>query len=156
MQLRLHINLDVTDLEAAVNFYGAVFACPPTKRYDDYANFRLEEPALHLALVVQPRRAREGNQHFGIELFDISALAAWQSRIEAARLPMRIEQSITCCYAVADKFWLMDPDGHEWEFWVRSDEADSMHGPTQQSQEACCAPGSERTVALAEKTSCCG
>lgn len=36
MQLRLHISLDVTDLEAAVNFYGAVFAFLPTKRYDDY------------------------------------------------------------------------------------------------------------------------
>lgn len=150
MQPRPHISLDVTDLEAAINFYSAVFACLPTKRYDDYANFRLEEPALHLALVVQTQSTREGNQHFGIELFDLSALAAWQARMEAAQLPMRVEQSVTCCYAIADKFWLIDPDGHEWEFWVRSDEAEAMHGPREAEPDVCCSPQ------MPAVTQCCG
>ncbi|MEO0605737.1 MAG: hypothetical protein AAF211_30170 [Myxococcota bacterium] len=33
---------------------------------------------------------------------------------------------MTCCYAVGDKFWATDPDGHEWELWVRTADAESM------------------------------
>ncbi len=158
MQYRPHISLDVANLEAAVRFYCAVFGVAPTKHYPDYANFRLESPAIHLALVVNSERNPEtkGSEHFGVELFDRDALAKWQEQVEAAGIVPRIEQSVTCCYAVADKFWLRDPDGHEWEFWVRSDEADSMHGrPTVQVEEpaACCNPV---TVAGAMKMSCCG
>jgi hypothetical protein len=29
---------------------------------------------------------------------------------------------------MADKFWLKDPDGHAWEFWVHIAEADRMQG----------------------------
>ncbi|MBC8123590.1 MAG: VOC family protein [Gemmatimonadaceae bacterium] len=158
MQYRPHISLDVADLEAAVRFYCAVFGVAPTKRYLDYAHFRLESPALHLALVVNPDRdlRARGNEHFGIELFDRDALAKWQGQVEATGIVPRLEQSVTCCYAIADKFWLTDPDGHEWEFWVRSDEADSMHGQGQSTIRVpepvvCCA-----TVAAAAKISCCG
>jgi len=144
MNFRPHISLEVADLEAAVQFYRLVFDQEPTKRYSDYANFRLESPPLHLALVHAPERSavRPGNEHFGIELFDRDALHGWQQRLVAAGLPLRIEQQVTCCYAVGDKFWITDPDAHEWEFWVRSEEADAMHGPTQQiGQPAqCCVP----------------
>ena len=58
-------------------------------------------------------------------------------------MPYRVEEQVTCCYAVANKFWLTDPDGHEWEFWVRTDEADSMHGETAETDAVgCCAPSS--------------
>ncbi len=139
MQFRIHVSLDVSDLGAAVQFYQTIFGVAPTKYYDDYANFRLEQPALHLALVHQPDQGSRsrGDEHFGVEIFNSQILQAWQQRVEAAGIVPLIEQGVTCCYAVANKFWVQDPDGHRWEFWVRTDEADSMHDP-QPAAVTCC------------------
>ncbi len=139
MHFRPHISLDVTDLEAAVRFYQVIFGVEPTKRYPDYANFRLEYPALHLALVHRPDRdpSPRGDEHFGVEIFDPQTLHTWRERVEAAGVTPRIEQQVTCCYAVGDKFWVQDPDGHEWEFWVRTDEAETLYAP-QPAAVPCC------------------
>ncbi|UFP96836.1 ArsI/CadI family heavy metal resistance metalloenzyme [Gloeobacter morelensis] len=154
MEFRPHISLNVADLEASVRFYRTVFAAEPTKHYTDYANFRLEKPALHLALVAQPGhvRSRGGGEHFGIEMFDAGQLAHWQSRAEAAGLPMRTESAVTCCYAVGNKFWLTDPDGNDWEFWVRTDEAQAMHSENRPQEQTCCAAA---PAALPAKQTCC-
>jgi catechol 2,3-dioxygenase-like lactoylglutathione lyase family enzyme len=53
MQFCPHISLDIADLDASVHFYSAVFATKSMKQRGDYANFRLEELPLHLALVSQ-------------------------------------------------------------------------------------------------------
>lgn len=148
---------NVTDLDASIRFYSSVFGIEPTKRRDDYANFRSLEPPLHLALVSHPGHQLLGpssNQHFGIELFEDSQLHVWREQVVSAGLVPRLEESVTCCYAVADNFWLQDPDGNEWEFWVRKDEADSMHG----EEAGCCAPeccAPEPQVQGPVKTACC-
>ncbi len=145
MKFRPHISLEVTNLAAAVQFYETVFATEATKLHTDYANFRLEAPALHLSLILEPTKTpTTTGQHFGVELFDEADLDAWQQRITEAGLVPRLETAVTCCYAIANKFWLRDPDGHEWEFWVRQAEATLMHG----EPVACCAP-------IATPT-CCG
>ena len=70
MKTRIHISLEVQDLEKSVEFYSKVFGIDPTKLKEDYANFRLEEPQLHLALNVNDRAetAFRTNQHFGVEI----------------------------------------------------------------------------------------
>lgn len=155
MKARTHINLSVADLNASVDFYSKVFNTAPTKLRSDYANFRLEEPvALHLALVHQPGLSRttmdhSNGQHFGVELFADAELSTWKERVKAAGiLPHLEEEAVTCCYAVADKFWLQDPDGNAWEFWVRhDDEGQTLFSSTE--AVACCAP------AEPEESSCC-
>jgi hypothetical protein len=47
----------------------------------------------------------------------------------------------TRVHATANKFWTKDPDGHEWEFWVRHGDADVMHEAPKAAAKACCAPG---------------
>ena len=151
METRVHVSLEVSDLDRSVAFYTALFAREPSKRKADYANFRMEGPNLHLALVQMPGRISEAagsNRHYGIELFDDLKLAEWLKAAQAAGLEPRIEMGATCCYAVADKFWARDPDGHEWEFWVRHDEAETMHAPEAKAETPaipkaarCCAPG---------------
>lgn len=148
METRVHISLEVANLNESIAFYKALFKQEPTKVQEDYANFRMEGPTLHLALVHTPNRQPEPantNRHFGIELFTSSSLAQWQTSAEAAGLKVRTEEQITCCYAVADKFWAHDPDGHAWEFWVRHEEANSMHGDAKvlaaPPKNQCCAPG---------------
>ena len=139
MRTRIHVNLEVGDLDRSVGFYEALFGTSATKRREDYANFRLDQPGLHLALVRAPDHAgRETDEHFGIELFEKDQLDAWRERSETRGLPVRIEEQVTCCYAVADKFWVADPDGNDWEFWVRTEEAEAMHEEAAEGE--CCAP----------------
>ena len=139
MQTRVHIHIHVRDLGRSTAFYETLFGQPASKRRPDYANFRLDEPALHLALAHEPgHESVSTEQHFGVELFDDQVLADWRGRVAA--LAPRIEQQVTCCYAVADKFWVRDPDGNEWEFWVRHEEAEAMHAPSDPASEGCCAP----------------
>lgn len=144
MKTRIHVNVNVADLDRSIAFYTRLFGAGPAKVRADYANWRLDEPALHLALVSKPdHRKDHGGEHFGIELFATEDLHAWRGRVEAAGVTPRIEEQVTCCYAVADKWWAADPDGNEWEFWVRSDDAEAMHGdmPLETaSGSTCCAP----------------
>jgi catechol 2,3-dioxygenase-like lactoylglutathione lyase family enzyme len=126
--MRVHISLNVTSTGRSRAFYAALFGCPASKVETDYANFRLDEPPIHLAL--QGGRSVEcaGGGHFGIELPDHDALAVWRNRLRQAGLPVTAEDGAACCYARGDKLWLTDPDGHRWEVWVRTGEHDSMGG----------------------------
>lgn len=135
MTQRIHISLPVTDLDRSIRFYETVFGHAPSKRKDDYANFRLDEPPIHLALSPGPSTDQTGRSHFGIELPDHDQLGIWRARATAAELPLRLEEGQTCCYAVADKFWVTDPDGHHWEVWVRTADGEAMYEPT----STCCA-----------------
>lgn len=126
--MRVHVSLPVTAIDRSVPFYSSLFGQSATKVREDYANFRLDQPALMLALVqsspgVDPSG---GARHYGVELPDGDVLAAFETRATQAGLPVRVERQVTCCYAVADKFWATDPDGNEWEFWVRTADAESM------------------------------
>ncbi len=127
--MRIHINLSVADLDRSIAFYTRLFGAGPSKVRGDYANWRLDEPGLHLALVHDPAFTKERTgEHFGVELMDEGDLASLQERVVESGVEVRTEEQVTCCYAVANKFWAADPDGNEWEFWVRSEDAESMHG----------------------------
>lgn len=145
METRVHISLEVSDIQKSIAFYSALFQREPSKVRADYANFRMEGPDLHLALVHVPNLKTEKvvSRHYGVELFSDDKLKLWLESAKRTGIKPRIEEEVTCCYAVANKFWAQDPDGNEWEFWVRKGEADSM--TANQSSEAkapaCCAPG---------------
>ena len=59
MKTRVHISLEVADLKKSVDFYSQLFLNPPSKLRNHYANFRLETPTMHLALVHKPGRKKE-------------------------------------------------------------------------------------------------
>ncbi len=143
--MRVHISVPVSNLSASIGFYQSLFGQPASKRRADYANFRLDEPGLHLALMASDVPPPAGDRHFGVELFDHDTLAAWQERATSAGLQLRIEEQISCCYALADKFWATDPDGNAWEFWVRTGESDDLAPPTreEQTKSNCCPSSSD-------------
>ena len=162
MGTRVHVSLEVSDLDKAVAFYSQLFQLSPTKLKSDYANFRMETPQLHLALVHNPRRSPEtpSNRHYGVELFADERLERWLSAAQKSGLETRVEDQTTCCYAVGNKFWARDPDGHEWEFWVRHADADTMGSDEPAAcgseESTCCAPESNLDAAAPEKkTACC-
>ncbi len=152
MKTRIHVSLSVSDITRSTEFYSLLFGATPTKTRDDYTNFRLDEPALHLALVHAPQHAEADAQarHFGVELFDQAELGTWRERLQNNGVMLKIEEQVTCCYAVADKFWAKDPDGNDWEFWVRTTEADKMH---ESDDAACCTP--EQVPASNDASACC-
>lgn len=141
MNMRVHISLNVKDLETSLKFYENLFGRPPTKVRGDYANFRLDRPAIHLALqpAEDPSKSTPvrttTHSHFGIELPDRETIDEWHERLRESGVEGRDEHDVVCCYARAEKIWLSDPDQNAWEIWVRTGEAERLHS----DENECCA-----------------
>ena len=135
-RMRIHLGLRVKDLEASLAFYRKMFDVAPAKVRPGYAKFEVLEPPVNLTLNASPGGpSGTGNvSHFGVQVKDTDAVAAAQKRLEAAGLATRSEAGTTCCHAVQDKAWVIDPDGNEWEFFVVLEDA----VPDGASEAACC------------------
>jgi len=132
--------LGVTDLAKAVDFYTALLGVAPSKTRDDYARFEPAVPSVNLSLNVTT--AAVGTrlpQHFGIQVGDTDAVAGARTRMESAGYAVRIEEDVTCCYAVSTKAWIADPDGHHWEVFVTTDD-DAPAAERAPEETPCCAP----------------
>ena len=132
--MRVHISLDTQSLANSLDFYSAMFGQPASKTKDGYANFRLEQPPIHLALQEKQSSHGVGVSHLGVELPDAATLQQWRHRLEESGVNFEVEDKARCCHAQADKLWLSDPDGYRWEIWVRTGEFEGM-GATRMSDE---------------------
>ena len=143
--MRIHVSLKVSSLENSIDFYSRLFGVSVSKTKEAYANFRLNEPPIHLALVQSDSTGSEGVSHLGIEVPDSDTLEEWHQRLAQSGTDFDVEDKARCCYAQADKLWLTDPDGYRWEIWVRTGEYDGI-GATrvaeesqEQTKSVCCA-----------------
>ena len=68
MSNKVHISLDVKDVDRSVRFYEAFFGQPAHKRRPGYANFDLDAPPLKLALNQHERPKGGSLNHMGIVL----------------------------------------------------------------------------------------
>jgi catechol 2,3-dioxygenase-like lactoylglutathione lyase family enzyme len=136
---RVQLALNVSDVEAAVEFYSRLFGVAPAKRRPGYANFAIDEPALKLVLIEHPAAPGTLN-HLGVEVGGSSEVAAAQGRLAGQGLETIAEEGVSCCYAVQDKVWASDPDGAPWEIYAVLADGDTM-GRTGAGKEAdvCCA-----------------
>jgi hypothetical protein len=126
---RLHISLDVTDIEASLPFYMVLFDARPTKRRADYVKFELAEPRLNITLNLHDQ-TRASSGHYGIQVKTSTAVRQATERLRAAGFAITEEAETACCYAVQSKIWVADPDGNRWEvFLVTEAEADEGCGP---------------------------
>ncbi|NIP18431.1 MAG: glyoxalase/bleomycin resistance/dioxygenase family protein [Xanthomonadales bacterium] len=148
--MKVHVSLKVASLERSKAFYSKLFGQETSKAREDYANFRLDEPPIHLALMEGEPACCSGLSHLGFELSDHGALDDWRSRLEKAGVGFVPEDEAACCYARADKLWIGDPDGYRWEIWVRTGEHDAM-GRAPVLEEIVRAENS----ACCEQTACC-
>ena len=119
---RVQLALNVTDLDAAVDFYSKLFAAEPAKRRPGYANFAIVEPPLKLVLIEggAERGAGVGGalNHLGVEVDSPEEVEAATRRLSAEGLEPDVQESTTCCYALQDKAWVKDPDGAPWEVYT--------------------------------------
>jgi catechol 2,3-dioxygenase-like lactoylglutathione lyase family enzyme len=118
---RVQLALNVSDIDAAVDFYGRMFGAAPHKRRPGYANFALESPPLKLVLIENAASAGSLN-HLGVEVPSTMDVADARNRLDAAALETRDEDDVVCCFARQDKVWVEDPDGASWEVYAITDD----------------------------------
>lgn len=115
---RLHVNLTVTELDASVSFYSALFAAQPTVLEDDYAKWMLDDPLVNFA--ISTHGSRQGVDHLGIQVESAAELGEVYERLQAAGGRVVEQGETTCCYARSEKNWTFDPQGIAWEtFFTR-------------------------------------
>ncbi|HKY76534.1 MAG TPA: ArsI/CadI family heavy metal resistance metalloenzyme [Acidimicrobiia bacterium] len=114
---RVQLALNVSDLDAAVEFYSKLFATEPAKRRPGYANFAVSSPPLKLVLMEGQGQPGTLN-HLGVEVGSTDQVAAAQQRLSGEGLNTATEDQVACCYAVQDKVWVDAPDGEPWEIYT--------------------------------------
>ena len=136
---RLHVALNVSDLEASKRFYEILFGVTPSKERPRYAKFEPRDPSVNLSLnqIDEPVAAAGGSAHFGVQVKSIASVHEAIERFQKAGIETITEEATTCCYAVQDKVWAVDPDGHRWEVFVvlQADVKDELY-----EQSGCCGP----------------
>jgi catechol 2,3-dioxygenase-like lactoylglutathione lyase family enzyme len=119
---RVQLALNVSDLDAAIDFYSKLFGASPAKLMPGYANFALAEPPLKLVLIENLEARGVGVvgalNHLGVEVSSTDAVHEATERLANEGLGTTVEVSTTCCYAVQDKVWVRDPDGVPWEVYT--------------------------------------
>ena len=115
--LRPHLALTVSDVERSIPFYRALFGAEPVKEKPGYAKFLPEWGPVNLALSQGGGPGTGPVNHLGLQLETTAEVMSQLDRVKAAGLPVREEMAVDCCHANQDKFWVVDPDGAEWEVY---------------------------------------
>jgi catechol 2,3-dioxygenase-like lactoylglutathione lyase family enzyme len=140
---RLQLALNVSDLDAAVEFYSKLFVTTPTKRYSDYANFAIADPPLKLVLIEKSDERISGTagalNHLGVEVATPDEVVSSSTRLSGDGLETTDQNGTACCYAVQDKVWVEDPDGAPWEVYAVLADAPAESGI--RGDGTCCAVG---------------
>jgi len=157
---RVQLALNVSDLEAAIDFYSKLFGTEPNKRMPGYANFAITEPPLKLVLIEGEVAGDDGVtgklNHLGVEVTSTNEVAAATARLSGEGLDTVTEERSTCCYAVQDKVWVRDPDGAPWEVYRVLEDAPAETGLN--GDGACCSTVSDTepvTVGATRSSTCC-
>ena len=114
---RVQLALNVTNLDAAIEFYSKLFATEPAKLRPGYANFAVENPPLKLILF-QGDGAGGTINHLGVEVESTEQVNEATVRLTGQGLDTLTEDEVACCYALQDKVWVTDPDGAKWEVYT--------------------------------------
>ncbi|MCU1378096.1 MAG: cadI [Acidimicrobiales bacterium] len=138
---RVQLALNVSDLDAAIEFYSKLFATTPAKVRPGYANFAVDEPPLKLVLIEGHGEPGTLN-HLGVEVASTDDVATAQARLTGEGLACATEEQVACCYAVQDKVWVDGPDKEPWEIYTVLGDVEM-------------AAGELRTVEPVEDALCC-
>jgi catechol 2,3-dioxygenase-like lactoylglutathione lyase family enzyme len=147
--MKMHVGINVTDLNESIEFYTKVFNLGPVKVKTDYAKFLLENPGLNFTLNLKDQVS--GNQvgHFGFQVENLEEVLQHKERLEKLGFFAREEMDVTCCYATQDKFWVTDPNGNEWEFFYTKSDVEFN------ATDSSCCTTQPVNVEIESSASCC-
>lgn len=163
MKTNMHVSLYVSDINKTIAFYTELFEQEPSKVKPGYAKFMLENPALVISFVENPSRVNPNFGHLGFQVATKEEVLTKLQSLKPKGMVSKEEMGTACCYAVQDKFWANDPDGHQWEvYYFHADSEFNDPKYADEASEACCiAPvdqaSEKKKIALAElnKEACC-
>ena len=99
---RVQLALNVSDIDAAVEFYSNLFGTEPAKRRPGYANFAIADPPLKLVLMEDHTARGRGTvgalNHLGVEVESTDEVTAATGRLGEKGLETEVEERTTCCY----------------------------------------------------------
>jgi len=165
--MKVHISLNVSDIEKSVDFYTRMFGTDPMKLIKSegeevkvpgseteieipksgYAKFDIADPPLNLALNERGVEAGGSLSHLGLQVDTSEKVHEFKQRWTDAGLVTADEMDVTCCYARQDKTWVQDPDGNEWEAFVVLENVESMD-----AKESACCDGDFVGISTSEST----
>ncbi len=106
---RIHVAIEVTNLERSLEFYRILFGVEPTKQRPGYVKFEPAEPSVNFTLNERTGARPDDNPecpspvaHYGVQVKSVEAVKAVDERFRAAGYSTRVEEQTTCCYAVQD------------------------------------------------------
>jgi catechol 2,3-dioxygenase-like lactoylglutathione lyase family enzyme len=142
MMKRMHIHIAVEELSKSIDFYSTMFGAEPTVEHDDYAKWKLNDPAVNFA--ISSRGQTSGLNHLGIQVDTETELEELSQRLDAAEMAAEKQQGAACCYAKSDKHWVLDPQGIAWESFYTLDNIPTFGDDTittpGSDPDACCIP----------------
>ena len=144
---RMHIHISVDNLQQGIDFYQVLFASEPDKLQEDYARWKLTDPAVTFA--ISTRSSHQGIDHLGIQVDEEDELQALRAQLSEGKVDTFGEGETICCYAQSDKSWIQDPAGVAWEVYRSMQDAPVFHEQATAGDTACCVP-------QAESSQCCG
>ncbi len=153
---RIHIHLTTGDLDKARDYYTTLFGQAPTLVHEDYLKWRLDDPAINLAVTPGHGSGQDtGVAHLGLDLEQPDDLSTLRERLGGAGYTELEEEGTHCCYAYSDKVWSQDGDGVVWEGFLTHGLAETRDG---EPAEACCQPqpGDASSGAKSERNCCAG
>ena len=150
---RVQLALNVTDLDASIEFYTKLFRTGPAKVRDGYANFAIADPPLKLILFAGVGEPGSLN-HIGVEVGSTDEVAAVIARANEVGMRQEVEENVSCCFALQDKTWIKGPD-NDWEFYTVLGDAPTMERNTNDEAEGCCTTDNEPAAVEASSPSRC-
>lgn len=139
-KMKVHISLNVKDINDSVEFYSKMLSAEPVKFFKEerkshsavsgemkeenaktnsgYAKFDIQNPPLNLVLNEVGFAAGGSLSHLGLQVESTDDVLGFKKRWEETGLFTVDEMEVDCCYAKQDKTWVRDPDGNEWEAFV--------------------------------------
>ena len=138
---RMHVSLYVSNLAETVDFYNTFFGQRADKIKSGYAKYVLNSPSLVISFVENKERVASNFGHLG---FQVETKVEMEQRLAIAKeqnIVHKEEIGTACCYAVQDKFWVNDPDGHQWEVYYFHEDVE-FNDPRYETEgaSACCIP----------------
>ena len=148
-----HVSLYVDDIDAAVAEYQRIFGIAPAKVRPGYAKFELADPPVIFSISVGGEPGTLS--HLGIRYPGTGEVASELARAKGEGLEMIEQEGVTCCYAKADKFWVVDADKVPWEMYTLLADVEAETADDPKLREFLNQKGSSSCAPTTPGTGCC-